>query len=418
MSAPAAQSPDGEGLDVAGFGCEHVFVSEPTILHADLDSFYASVEQRDDPRLRGRPVIVGAGVVLAASYEAKARGVRTAMGGAQARRLCPDAVVVPPRMSAYSEASKAVFEVFDQTTPAVEALSIDEAFLDVRGMRRIAGTPVQMAVRLRGDVREQVGLPITVGIARTKFLAKVASGVAKPDGLLLVPPERELDFLHPLEVERLWGVGPVTARKLRDRGIPTVGQVAELAEEALVSMLGRAAGRHLHALAHNRDPRRVRLRPRRRSIGAQRALGRAPRTQGELDAIVVALVDRLAGRLRRARRACRTIVLRLRFDDFKRATRSHTLGLATTETPTILATARGLLTRAAPLIQARGLTLVGIALTNLEDAHGTQLSLPFERQRALDATLDELRDRFGTAAITRAVLLGRDPGLTVPLLPD
>ncbi|HZO58270.1 MAG TPA: DNA polymerase IV [Solirubrobacterales bacterium] len=403
---------------MAGFGCEHVFVSEPTILHADLDSFYASVEQRDDPRLRGRPVIVGAGVVLAASYEAKARGVRTAMGGAQARRLCPDAVVVPPRMSAYSEASKAVFEVFDQTTPAVEALSIDEAFLDVRGMRRIAGTPVQMAVRLRGDVREQVGLPITVGIARTKFLAKVASGVAKPDGLLLVPPERELDFLHPLEVERLWGVGPVTARKLRDRGIPTVGQVAELAEEALVSMLGRAAGRHLHALAHNRDPRRVRLRPRRRSIGAQRALGRAPRTQGELDAIVVALVDRLAGRLRRARRACRTIVLRLRFDDFKRATRSHTLGLATTETPTILATARGLLTRAAPLIQARGLTLVGIALTNLEDAHGTQLSLPFERQRALDATLDELRDRFGTAAITRAVLLGRDPGLTVPLLPD
>jgi len=403
---------------VAGFGCEHVFVSEPTILHADLDSFYASVEQRDDPRLRGRPVIVGAGVVLAASYEAKARGVRTAMGGAQARRLCPDAVVVPPRMSAYSEASKAVFEVFDQTTPAVEALSIDEAFLDVRGMRRIAGTPVQMAVRLRGDVREQVGLPITVGIARTKFLAKVASGVAKPDGLLLVPPERELDFLHPLEVERLWGVGPVTARKLRDRGIPTVGQVAELAEEALVSMLGRAAGRHLHALAHNRDPRRVRLRPRRRSIGAQRALGRAPRTQGELDAIVVALVDRLAGRLRRARRACRTIVLRLRFDDFKRATRSHTLGLATTETPTILATARGLLTKAAPLIQARGLTLVGIALTNLEDAHGTQLSLPFERQRALDATLDELRDRFGTAAITRAVLLGRDPGLTVPLLPD
>ena len=403
---------------MAGFGCEHVFVSEPTILHADLDSFYASVEQRDDPRLRGRPVIVGAGVVLAASYEAKARGVRTAMGGAQARRLCPDAVVVPPRMSAYSEASKAVFEVFDQTTPAVEALSIDEAFLDVRGMRRIAGTPVQMAVRLRGDVREQVGLPITVGIARTKFLAKVASGVAKPDGLLLVPPERELDFLHPLEVERLWGVGPVTARKLRDRGIPTVGQVAELAEEALVSMLGRAAGRHLHALAHNRDPRRVRLRPRRRSIGAQRALGRAPRTQGELDAIVVALVDRLAGRLRRARRACRTIVLRLRFDDFKRATRSHTLGLATTETPTILATARGLLTKAAPLIQARGLTLVGIALTNLEDAHGTQLSLPFERRRALDATLDELRDRFGTAAITRAVLLGRDPGLTVPLLPD
>jgi DNA polymerase-4 len=396
-----------------------VFVSgEATILHADLDAFYASVEQRDDPRLRGRPVIVGAGVVLAASYEAKARGVRTAMGGAQARRLCPEAIVVPPRMSAYSEASKAVFEVFDHTTPEVEALSIDEAFLDVRGMSRIAGSPVEMATRLRRDVREQVGLPITVGIARTKFLAKVASGVAKPDGLLSVAPERELSFLHPLEVERLWGVGPVTAQNLRDRGITTVGQVAELDEIALVSILGRAAGRHIHALAHNRDPRRVRLRRRRRSIGAQRALGRKPRTPAELDTIVVGLIDRLTRRLRTARRACRTVVLRLRFDDFKRATRSHTLALATTETRTILATARALLTRAAPMIEERGLTLVGLALTNLEDSGGTQLSLPFERQRALDATLDELRERFGAESIMRAVLLGRDQGLTVPLLPD
>ena len=183
-----------------------MFVSaEATILHADLDAFYASVEQRDDPRLRGRPVIVGAGVVLAASYEAKACGVRTAMGGGQARRLCPQAVVVEPRMSAYSEASKAVFEVFEDTTPVVEGLSIDEAFLDVRGLRRIAGTPTEIAARLRRDVCEQVGLPITVGVARTKFLAKVASGVAKPDGLLVVPPDAELAFLHPLPVERLWG---------------------------------------------------------------------------------------------------------------------------------------------------------------------------------------------------------------------
>src|SRR5687768_18407093 len=186
-------------------------VSEATILHADLDAFYASVEQRDDPRLRGRPVIVGGGVVLAASYEAKARGVRTAMGGRQARRLCPEAIVVPPRMSAYSDASKAVFRIFDDTTPLVEGLSIDEAFLDVRGMRRIAGSPAQIAVRLRRNVLERVGLPITVGVARTKFLAKVASGVAKPDGLLVVPPNGELAFLHPLPVERLWGVGPVTA---------------------------------------------------------------------------------------------------------------------------------------------------------------------------------------------------------------
>src|SRR5216683_3792916 len=182
-----------------------MFVSrEATILHADLDAFYASVEQRDDPRLRGRPVIVGAGVVLAASYEAKARGVRTAMGGTQARRLCPRAVVVPPRMSAYAEASKAVFRVFDGASPLVEGLSIDEAFLDVRGLERIAGTPVEIAARLRRDVRERVGLPITVGVARTKFLAKVASGVAKPDGLLVVPPDGELTSLHPLPVERLW----------------------------------------------------------------------------------------------------------------------------------------------------------------------------------------------------------------------
>src|SRR5438034_231085 len=246
--------------------CEHTFVSrEATILHADVDSFYASVEQRDDPRLRGRPVIVGAGVVLAASYEAKAYGVRTAMGGRQARRLCPQAIVVAPRMSAYSEASKAVYRVFEDTTPLVEGLSIDEAFLDVRGMRRLAGTPVEIARRLRCEVRRRVGLPITVGVARTKFLAKVASGVAKPDGLLVVPPGGELAFLHPLPVERLWGVGSITARKLHDRGIATVGAVAQLAESSLVSMLGRAAGRHLHALAHNRDPRRVRGR-RRRSI--------------------------------------------------------------------------------------------------------------------------------------------------------
>jgi len=254
-------------------------------------------------------------------------------------------------------------------------------------------------------------------VARTKFLAKVASGVAKPDGLLVVPPDGELAFLHPLPVERLWGVGPVTANNLRDRGITTVGQVAQLGEAALVSILGRASGRHLHALAHNRDPRPVQLRRRRRSIGAQRALGRTPRSSDALDAVVVALVDRLTRRLRAARRVCRTVVLRLRFDDFSRATRSHTLSHATAQTRTILATARALLTTAMPMIESRGLTLVGVALTNLEDDAATQLSFPLDRQRA-DATLDGVRDRFGSAAITRAVLLGRDEGLSVPLLPD
>src|SRR3989440_12047242 len=212
---------------------------EAAILHADLDAFYASVEQRDDRRLRGRPVIVGGGVVLAASYEAKAYGIRTAMGGAQARRLCPQAIVVEPRMSAYAEASKAVFRVFEDTTPLVEGLSIDEAFLDVRGLERISGTPTEIAVRLRSDVLEQVGLPITVGVARTKFLAKAASGVAKPGGRLVVPPDRELSFLHALPVERLWGVGDVTAEKLHGIGVTTVGEVAASDESALVAMLGR-----------------------------------------------------------------------------------------------------------------------------------------------------------------------------------
>ncbi|HEX6677533.1 MAG TPA: DNA polymerase IV [Actinomycetes bacterium] len=395
-------------------------VSEATILHADLDAFYASVEQRDDPRLRGRPVIVGAGVVLAASYEAKAYGVRTAMAGGQARQLCPQAVVVPPRMSAYAEASKAAFEVFNQTTPLVEGLSIDEAFLDVGGLRRLSGPPAEIALRLRREVLEQVGLPITVGVARTKFLAKVASRVAKPDGLLVVPPDGELAFLHPLPVERLWGVGTVTAAKLHERGLMTVGQVAQLNEGALVSMLGRAAGSHLHALANNYDPRPVQVGRRRRSIGSQRALGRRPRSPEEVDAVVVGLVDRVTRRLRAARRVCHTVMLRFRYDDFSRASRSHTLPQATAETRTILATARWLLAAAAPTIEAQGLTLIGVTLANLDDDGAIQLALPFDRrsQSALDTVVDDVHDRFGSAAITRAVLLGRDQGLQVPLLPD
>ena len=394
--------------------------NEATILHADADAFFASVEQRDEPQLRGRPVIVGAGVVLAASYEAKACGVQTAMGGRQARRLCPQAVVVLPRMEAYTEASKALYRVFEDATPLVEGLSIDEAFLDVRGMRRIAGTPLEMAVRLRREVRERVGLPITVGVARTKFLAKVASGVAKPDGLLRVPPGRELAFLHPLPVERLWGVGDVTARKLRNAGIETVGEVARLPEEALVSMLGRASGRHLHALAHNRDPRPVQTRRRRGSIGSQRALGRRPRSPEEIDAVLVGIVDRVTRRLRVARRIGRTVVLRLRFDDFSRATRSHTLPWGTAHTETILGAARMLLANATPTIERRGLTLLGLAVANLADDRPVQLVLPLNRVcgGALDAVLDEVRERYGAAAVTRAVLLGREQGIRVPLLPD
>jgi DNA polymerase-4 len=365
-------------------------------------------------------VIVGGGVVLAASYEAKAHGVRTAMSGRQARRLCPRAVVVEPRMSAYVEASKAVFAVFEDSSPLVEGISIDEAFLDVRGLERISGTPVEIAARLRERAREQVGLPVTVGVARTKFLAKVASGVAKPDGLLVVPADEELTFLHPLPVERLWGVGAVTARKLREHRITTVGEVAALPEGALVAMLGRAAGRHLHALAHNRDPRPVRAGRRRGSIGSQRALGRSPKSREAIDAVVVGLVDRVTRRMRAARRVGRTVVLRLRFDDFSRATRSHTLPHATARTGAILAATRALLAGSLPLIERQGLTLVGVSIGNLEDARAVQLTLPFDRRDsdALDAVLDEVRERFGAAAVTRAVLLGREPRWSMPLLPD
>jgi DNA polymerase IV len=401
--------------------------TEASILHADLDSFYASVEQRDDPALRGRPVIVGGGVVLAASYEAKAYGVRTAMGGAQARRLCPHAAVVPPRMAAYSQASDAVFEVFRDTTPLVEPISVDEAFLDVGGLRRVSGTPVQIAAQLRSEVRDRVGLPITVGIARTKFLAKVASQEGKPDGLLLVPPGRELAFLHPLPVRRLWGVGAVTADKLHTHGIETVADVAELSESMLASLVGGAMGGRLYALARNVDPRRVSTGVRRRSVGAQRALGRAGNTMSaaEIDAVVINLIDRITGRMRAAGRTGRTVTLRLRFNDFGRATRSHTLAWATASTQTILATARALVASAAPLIAERGLTLVGFAVSEIDRSGAEQLMLPFTTAHGapkdvevVDAAVDRVRRRYGKSALTRGVLVGRDPGLEMPHLPD
>ena len=400
------------------------------ILHADLDAFYASVEQRDEPRLRGRPVIVGAGVVLAASYEAKRAGVQTAMPGYRARRLCPEAVVVPPRFSVYSAASKQVFEIFRDTTPEVEGISIDEAFLAVGGLRRLVGPPEQIAVTLRRRVRAEVGLPITVGVARTKFLAKVASGVAKPDGLLVVPPDGELDFLHPLAVERLWGVGRVTAAKLHAAGIGTVGELARMGEVTLSSMLGKGSGRHLAALAEGRDPRRVQTGRRRGSIGAQSAIGRGRHNATEIDATAVALVDRVTGRMRAAGRSGRTVILRLRFDDFSRATRSHTLGRATQHTPTVLGTVRLLLETAGPLIRERGITLVGISVTNFDAGDAVQLELPFGRSGcsgrelpssagfALDEAVDEVKHKFGNKSLTRATLLHRRHDLEMPMLPD
>lgn len=395
-----------------------MFVSaRATILHADLDSFFASVEQRDNPALRGRPVIVGGGVVLAASYEAKAYGIRTAMGGRQARQLCPWAVVVAPRFDAYVEASRRVFEVFDDTTPLVEAMSIDEAFLDVGGLWRIAGTPVDIARRLRADVRQRVGLAITVGIARTKFLAKVASAVAKPDGLLVVDPDREIEFLHPLPVERLWGVGPKTSAKLRARGISTVADLATVDAGALSAMVGSGSAGHLHALAHLRDPRPVVRRPRRRSIGSQSAIGVGPHTPAAIDATLIAVVDRVTRRSRAAGRVGRTVIVRARLADFSRITRSHTLAQATNNTAAVLAVARGLI---ATLDRPETLTLIGLALNNLSPADEVQLALPFDASAtpALDAAVDAIADKFRKQALGRAVHLGRNPGWEPPRLPD
>jgi len=401
--------------------CKHRIVrDEATILHADADSFFASVEQRDDPSLRGRPVIVGGGVVLAASYEAKAYGIRTAMGGSQARALCPHALVVSPRMSAYAEASRELYALFEDTTPSVEGLSIDEAFLDVRGMERIAGTPWEIAVRLRRNAHERLGLRLTVGIARTKHLAKIASAVAKPDGLLLVPPGDELAFLHPLPVERIWGVGPATAARLHRIGVVTAGDLARVPKGGLEATLGKAAARQLHALANNYDPRPVRRRPRRRSIGSQHAFGLRRASPEEIESDLFAIVDRVTRRLRAAKRVGRTVVLRFRFGDYTRATRSHTLCHPTAQTRVVLAAAHSLLANAQPLIDSRGLTLIGLTIANLHDDLPLQLCLPFDTDSGelLDAALDEIRTRYGPTAITRGLLLGRRPGQDMPLLPD
>jgi DNA polymerase-4 len=375
-----------------------------SILHADADAFFASVEQRDDPSLRGRPTAVGVGVVMAASYEARVFGVHGGMGGRRARQLCPDLVSVPPRFEAYTEASKALFGLFEDTAPLVEGLSLEEAFLDVRGLERISGTPRQIAERLRRRAREKVGLAVTVGVARTKVLAKMASCAAKPDGLLVIEPDRELAFLKPLPVEALWGVGTATAEKLHSRQIHTIEQLGRVDPGELARFLGPHAARHLHAIAHSRDPRRVRRGRSRRSIGTQSAFAGGGRSRAELDTLLVSLVDRVTRRARAANRAGRTVTLRFRFGDFSRATRSRTLAYPTAGTGAILAAARTLLAAAQPMIERRGITLLGITLANL--SRQTQLELPLDPRvnPALDLAIDEIRKRFGNDAIRRGAL--------------
>ena len=375
-----------------------------SILHADADAFFASVEQRDDPSLRGRPTIVGPGVVMAASYEARRYGIHGGMGRKRASELCPDAVFVSPRFEAYTEASKALFDLFEDTAPLVEGLSLEEAFLDVRGLERISGTPRRIAERLRRRAREKVGLAVTVGVARTKVLAKMASRAAKPDGLLIIEPDRELAFLRPLPVEALWGVGSATAEKLHSRGIHTIEQLGRVDPGELERFLGPHAARHLHAIAHSRDPRPVRRRRSRRSIGTQSAFAGGGRSRAELDTLLVSLVDRVTRRARAANRAGRTVTLRFRFGDFSRATRSRTLPYPSAGTGAILAAARALLAAARPMIERRDITLLGITLTNL--SRQTQLELPLDPRLnpALDLAIDEIRKRFGNDAIRRGSL--------------
>ncbi|MGN6501583.1 MAG: DinB/UmuC family translesion DNA polymerase, partial [Pseudolysinimonas sp.] len=305
-------------------------------------------------------------------------------------------------------------------TPLVEGISIDEAFLEVGGLRRISGSPEQVAARLRARVRAEVGLAISVGIARTNVRAKVASAGRKPDGLLLVPPDREQEFLHPLPVERLWGVGAATKERLHRLNIHTVGELAELEAATAERLLGRAAGAHLHALARLRDPRPVEPTRRRHSIGSQRALGRRPRTMAELDLILTQIIDRLTGRLRDGERVCRTVVLRLRFADFTRATRSHTVGSPTDRTSVLLDVARSLLLASEAEITERGITLIGISLAQLRSARDLQPELPIDwgEGAKLDTVLDEVRGKYGAASVGRAAQLGRDPGWSAPLLPE
>jgi DNA polymerase-4 len=395
-----------------------------TILHADLDAFYASVEQRDDRRLRGRPVIVGAGVVLACSYEAKACGVRSAMNGGQARLLCPNAVVVDPRMEAYAEASEGVFEVFRDLTPFVEPISVDEAFLEVGGAEHLFGPAPTIAATLRRRVLDEVGLPLSVGVARTKFLAKVASAQAKPDGLLVVEPDRELAFLHPLPVEVLWGVGPVTAAKLHDHGIDSVGDLAGAGGAPLSRFLGPHAGRHLRALAHNRDPRPVDTARRDRSMGSQRALGQKVRTREELRRELLALAEKVAARLRKAERLARTITVRYRTAELRHKSRSRTLIEPSDNTQLLAAVADDLLLDLLDGPQGPGsrlgrvgCSLVGVTYSGLCRGGAVQLALRFPEDgrptERLDQLVDEIRARWGTDAVERASLQGHTGGMPV-----
>lgn len=393
-----------------------------TILHADLDAFYASVEQMLDPTLRGRPIAVGGGVVLAASYEAKAYGVHGGMNGRRARELCPQLHFVPGHFSEYQRLGDAAIGVLSDFTPLVERISIDEAFADVAGAEHLFGSPETMAATIRRRVRDEIGLPISVGVARTKHLAKIASQVAKPDGLVVVDPATELDFLHDLPVELIWGVGPVTKARLAENGILTIGQLAHTPGHSLERLVGQAASEKLHALSWNHDRRAIETHRRAGSVGAQSALGRKPATNEVIVPTLIHLADRVASRLRAKGRGGRTVTARIRFADMHAITRSITLPAAISATG-IFAEVAADLVRAAlrDHPSERSITLLAISVSHLEEQAHLQLELPLglgdsarrpgTKQGAsrwgADRAVDAIRDRFGREAVGYAsVMLG------------
>jgi len=385
-----------------------------SILHADLDAFYASVEQLLDPSLRGRPIAVGGGVVLAASYEAKALGVRGGMAARQARQVCPQLHFVSGNFREYRRLGDAVMKILGDFTPLVERLSIDEAFVDVTGCERLFGAPAEIANAVRRRVREELGLAISVGVARTKHLAKIASQVAKPDGLVVVDAEKELEFLHSLPVELMWGVGPVTKARLAQAGILRIGELAQAPGGRLERLLGRAVGSKLEALAWNRDAREIQAQPRARSAGAQSALGRRPAAERIYRPTLWHLADRVATRLRAGSRPGRTVTVRVRFADLRATTRSLTLPAPVLATATLAEIAeelvRGVLAKHR---DEKIISLLAVSVSNLEKPQVLQLELPLaledEKRRpgskqgaaraAVDKAIDTIRDRFGWEAV-------------------
>jgi DNA polymerase-4 len=382
-----------------------------TILHADLDSFYASVALLRQPSLVGKPVAVGGGVVLSCTYEARAMGVQGGMPLGQARKLCPSLIVLDSDFGDYVEYSDRVFEVFREFTPVVEPLSIDEAFLDVAGSTHLFGAPRDIAISIRKRVREATALPVSVGASQTKFLSKIASQVAKPDGYIVVEPGGELDFLHPLSVELLWGVGPVTQEALDTLGVKTIGDLAETSEPLLTDRVGKARAAHLRALAWNTDPRGVETTRRAASVGAQSAFGGDHRSPDELRAVIARLSSRVGARMRNKGRKGRTVTVRARFTDMASVTRAKTLRGPTASSAVLYRTGSALVDRILDDHPNRGLNLLGISVSNLERGSTLQLELgvdddeaspgnPRELElQALDEAVDALREKFGRRAV-------------------